>query len=96
MHGKCCIAGPAAVGAAIAWPRTLTGGYPVEITTYKIRDKGKGRHDRYTIQVYIEHPDVGPAGTPGRGPYCIAWIPCNARNLDSAKAELAARNIAPA
>lgn len=27
------------------------------------------------VLLYHYYPEVGPKGTPGRGPYCIKWIP---------------------
>lgn len=59
---------------------------------FKVHDRGPapGPRDRYCVEVYHFYPQAGPEGTPGRGPYCLAWVDVPASWIDSAKAQLAA------
>ncbi len=41
------------------------------MTAYDIVKRARG----YTLQVFAVYPEEGPLGTPGRGPYCVRWIP---------------------
>ncbi len=62
---------------------------------YKLRDKGAGKRDRYTAEFYKFYPDVGPKGTPGRGPYCVSWQPLRAVDKARGLREIAERGILP-
>ena len=59
---------------------------------YKIHDRGSnaGSQARYQIELYHFHPEEGPPGTFGRGPYCIGKHSIPVHNIDHAKANLAA------
>ena len=59
---------------------------------YKIHDRGQntGSKTRFQIELYQFHPEEGPHGTFGRGPYCLAKHDIPAHNIDHAKANLAA------
>lgn len=43
----------------------------IKPTHYRIVAADKG----CTVEFHTEHPEVGPLGTPGRGPYCVSWMP---------------------
>ena len=48
---------------------------------YQIQDNGRnGNRPSLTAVFYAFHPEVGPKGTPGRGPYCLSRQPLRARD----------------
>jgi len=55
----------------------------------------KDDHGHTTLELYVEHPEVGPAGTPGRGPYCIRWEPVPWHSVNGLRALLAEKKILP-
>ena len=60
------------------------------IKCYKLVDEGpSGSMPQIRLELYTFHPEVGPEGTPGRGPYCIFGRRVRRANVPEIKASLA-------
>lgn len=55
----------------------------------------EGHRTKWTLQLFNFYPEVGPKGTPGRGPYCYNWIRVKAKDRKRAERELATARIIP-
>lgn len=58
---------------------------------YKFTDNGanSGNKPRFRLELYHFHPEEGPKGTFGRGPYCVGIYQIKSSNVAEAKANLA-------
>ncbi len=50
------------------------------MTEHYYRWRTNTGNGRTTLELYRFHPEVGPPGTPGRGPYCLRWMPVLAKD----------------
>ena len=45
------------------------------------------------VEFHVLHSQVGPPGTPGRGPYCISWMPILTSQVPEVIARLSVEGI---
>ena len=58
-------------------------------THYKVVAASRG----CTLELYVEHPEAGPLGTFGRGPYCVSWTTIQDSQVPDVVAQLAREGL---
>jgi hypothetical protein len=53
---------------------------------FKLRERAGGRGPKYIMELYEFHPENGPIGTMGTGPYCVGNVDIPASRADEAVA----------
>lgn len=63
------------------------------VVAFRVNRLGRGRSP--VVEIYHVYPDVGPPGTPNRGPYCVDLVRVLAPNVEAFLELLVSRGAVP-